>query len=272
MDLLIKMFENKIVKEVIASLITLLIAIFLYSFFKNIINKVFSMKLKVLNEKVNDKKLKTLKSFITNIIRWVIIIITFIIILEIFNIDTSIIVTSFGAVTVVIGLAFQGVLKDIIAGISLIFENSYNIGDTVTINNFKGEVIYMGMKSTKIKAATGEVLIINNGSITEVINHTIENSLAVVDVSIAYEEDIDKTLNILKDLSLEMKKNIKDIKKINVLGVEDLAESSVVIRISAEVNSNTQYSVQREMRRYIKLELDKNNIVIPYNQLVIHNE
>ena len=69
-----------------------------------------------------------------------------------------------------------------------------------------------------------------------------------------------------------MKKNIKDIKKINVLGVEDLAESSVVIRISAEVNSNTQYSVQREMRRYIKLELDKNNIVIPYNQLVIHNE
>ena len=81
----------------------------------------------------------------------------------------------------VIGLAFQGILKDIIAGISLIFENSYNIGDTVTINNFKGEVIYMGMKSTKIKAATGEVLIINNGSITEVINHTIENSLAVVD-------------------------------------------------------------------------------------------
>lgn len=262
-------FNNVLFKNLLASLITILIALILYSLIKRIIDRIFNIKLK----STNNKKQKTLHEFFKSIARWVIILLTLMILLEIFGIDTGIIITSLGAVTVVIGLAFQDILKDFIAGISMIFQNSYNVGDTITVNGFKGEVIYMGMKVTKIKAAGGEVLIINNGSISEIINHTVENAIASVNVGIAYECDIEKVEDILNKLAAKLSKKLPNLKSdVKVLGVEDLAESAVVFKIIAEVEPNTQYEIQRELRKQIKLELDKNNINIPYNQLVIHNE
>lgn len=263
------LFENQLFRNVIISLITILISLIIYAIIKRIINKIFNIQLK----NVNKKKQKTLQTFFKNIAKWTIIIITLIVILGIFGIDTGVIITSLGAVTVVIGLAFQDILKDFIAGISMIFQNSYNVGDVITVNGFKGEVVYMGMKVTKIKAVGGETLIINNGAITEIINHTIENSIASVTVGVAYESDIEKVEDILNKLATKLSKKIPELKgDIKVLGIEDLADSAVVFKIVAEVEANTQYSVQRELRKQIKLELDKNNISIPYNQMVIHNE
>lgn len=264
-----QIFENALFRDILASLITILIALILYSLIKGVINRIFNIQLKT----VNKKKQKTLHTFFKNIAKWAIIIITLIFILGIFGIDTGVIITSLGAVTVVLGLAFQDILKDFIAGISMIFQNSYNVGDVITINGFKGEVVYMGMKVTKIKAATGEVFIINNGAITEIINHTIENSLAVVTVGVAYESDIEKVEDVLNKLATKLSKKLTNLKgEIKVLGIEDLADSAVVFKIVAEVEPNTQFDIQRELRKQIKLELDKNNISIPYNQLVIHNE
>lgn len=262
-------FNNLLFKKVLVSLITLLIALLFYSLLKKLINKIFKLQLKT----INTKKQKTLQVFFTNLAKWIVIVITFLIILEIFGIDTKVIITSLGAITVVIGLAFQDMLKDFIAGISLIFENSYNVGDIITVNSFKGEVVYIGMKDTKIKANTGEVLIIHNGSIKEVINHTITNSLAIIDIGVSYDSDIEKVEKTLNDLALKLTKKIPNIKgKIKVLGIEELADSAIIFRVSAEVEANTQYQVQRELRKQIKLEFDKNNINIPYNQVVIHNE
>ena len=152
-----QLFQNELFKDILTSLITILIALILYSLVKRIINRIFNIQLK----NVNKKKQKTLHTFFKNIVKWTIIIITSIVVLGIFGIDTGVIITSLGAVTVVIGLAFQDILKDFIAGISMIFQNSYNVGDVITVNGFKGEVVYMGMKVTKIKAAGGETLIIN---------------------------------------------------------------------------------------------------------------
>lgn len=262
-------FENVLFKNIVVSFITILIAFVLYNFIKRVINRIFSLQLKTINK----KKQNTLHTFFKNVVKWLIIVIVLIIILGIFGIDTGVIVTSLGAVTVVLGLAFQDILKDFIAGISLVFQNSYNIGDIVTINDFKGEVIYMGMKVTKIKASGGEILIINNGSISEIINHTAANSLASVTIGVSYESDIEKVEDILNKLCTKLSKKILNLKgDIKVLGIEELANSAVVFKIVAEVEANTQYNVQRELRKQIKLELDKNNISIPYNQLVIHNE
>ena len=262
-------FENVWFKNILASLVTILIAIIIYSLIKGVINKIFNIKVKG----INSKKQKTLHTFFKNIAKWIIIIITLVVLLGIFGIDTGVIVTSLGAVTVVLGLAFQDILKDFIAGISMIFQNSYNVGDTITINGFKGEVIYMGMKVTKLKAAGGEVFIINNGAINEVINHTVSNALAAVTVGVAYESDIEKVEDVLNKLANKLSKKIPSLKNdIKVLGIEDLGDSAIVFKIVAEVEANTQFDVQRLLRKEIKLEFDKNNISIPYNQLVIHNE
>lgn len=268
MKALQKVFENVLIRQTITSLVIVLIALIVYRVLKRIINKIFNVQ----SKNISKKKQNTLKHFFINIVRCIIILLTILSILEAFGFDTGVIITSLGAVTVVIGLAFQDLLKDFIAGISLTFQNSYNVGDTITINGFKGEVISMGMKATKLRSGIGDVLIINNGAIKEIINHTVSDSLAIVDVGVSYESDIEKVEEILNKLAIKLSKKIPELKEeIQVLGVESLGDSAIVFRLTAKVEPNKQYQVQRELRKKIKLELDKNNISIPYNQLVIHN-
>ena len=262
-----KVLEVLLSKEVIGPIITIIIMFIFYKVIRRIIIRVFNVKTK----KIKQKKQVTLMNFFINVLRVITLIITALIILEIYGFKTSTIVASLGAVTVVIGLAFQDILKDFIAGISFIFEDSYNVGDWVTINDFKGEVISIGMKTTRIRAYEGEILIINNGSITQVINHTAANSLAIVDVNVSYDSDIDKVEKVLNELCQNIKlDNLKG--NIEVLGIESLGDSAITFRITAEVEAGTQYSTQRKIRKEVKLILDKNNIEIPYNQLVVHNE
>ena len=109
----------------------------LYNLYEKVINKIFELQ----SKNISKKKQNTLKAFFTNMVRFIIVLLTGLLVLEVFGFDTGVIITSLGAVTVVIGLAFQDLLKDFIAGISLTFQNSYNVGDTITINGFKGEVI-----------------------------------------------------------------------------------------------------------------------------------
>ena len=262
-----KVLEVLLSKEVIGPIITIIIMFVLYKVIRRIIVRVFNVRTK----KIKQKKQVTLMNFFINVLRVITLIITVLIILEIYGFKTSTIVASLGAVTVVIGLAFQDILKDFIAGISFIFEDSYNVGDWVTINDFKGEVISIGMKTTRIRAYEGEILIINNGSITQVINHTAANSLAIVDVNVSYDSNIDKVEKVLNELCQNIKlDNLKG--NIEVLGIESLGDSAITFRITAEVEAGTQYSTQRKVRKEVKLILDKNNIEIPYNQLVVHNE
>ena len=262
-----KVLEVLLSKEVIGPIITIIIMFIFYKVIRRIIVRVFNVKTK----KIKQKKQVTLMNFFINVLRVITLIIAALIILEIYGFKTSTIVASLGAVTVVIGLAFQDILKDFIAGISFIFEDSYNVGDWVTINDFKGEVISIGMKTTRIRAYEGEILIINNGSITQVINHTAANSLAIVDVNVSYDSNIDKVEKVLNELCQNIKlDNLKG--NIELLGIEKLGDSAITFRITAEVEAGTQYSTQRKIRKEVKLILDKNNIEIPYNQLVVHNE
>ena len=262
-----KVLEILLSKEIIGPIVTIIIMFIFYKVIRRIIVRVFNIKTK----KIKQKKQVTLMNFFINVLRVITLIIVALIILEIYGFKTSTIVASLGAITVVIGLAFQDILKDFIAGISFIFEDSYNVGDWVTINDFKGEVISIGMKTTRIKAYEGEILIINNGSITQVINHTAANSLAIVDVNVSYDSDIDNVEKVLNELCQNIKlDNLKG--NIELLGIEKLGDSAITFRITAEVEAGTQYSTQRKIRKEVKLILDKNNIEIPYNQLVVHNE
>ena len=193
-------------------------------------------------------------------------------ILNVYNVNTTSIIASLGVVSVILGLALQDMVKDFIAGVSLVLEDTYNVGDWVTINNFKGEVIYLGMKTTKLKSYNNDIYTINNGSITCAINHSINNSLVIVDIDVSYDTDIEKLEKLLDKLCLQFEKldNIKG--EVKVLGIENLAESSIVYRITTYAEETKKYQIQREIKKIIKLEFDKNNITIPYKQVVVHNE
>ena len=255
-------FYQKVICPILV--ITICISIYL------IVNKTIKKIIKLNINTKDIKRKRTLFSLLNNLVKYFLIIIAIIIILNIYGINTSAILASLGIVSLIAGLAFQDILKDLLSGISIIIENQYTIGDTVTINGNKGEVISLGIKTTKLRNYEGEIIFIANRNIDQVINHSLDHSLVLIDLGLSYNEDIDKIEKILSNLFKKIN-NPNITREIRLLGIEKLDSSSVVFRIEAEVKPMKQYETKREILKQIKIELDKNNIEIPYEQLVIHN-
>ncbi len=262
------MLERILIKEIIGPIIIVLATFLIYLIIKTIIRRTMKLKL----AKIDYRRHKTISGLILNVIKYILIIIAILSILTVYGINTSALLASLGAIGVVIGLAFQDILKDLLSGISIIIENQYGIGDTVTINDFKGEVLEIGLRTTRLKAKTGEIKIVSNRNINEVINHSFTTSLAIVDVMVSYEEDLKKVEEVLQNVCDKVAKEVKLIKgKPQVLGINQLGESGIEYRITAETKSMQHIDVQRILLREIKLSFDQNNIEIPYNQLVIRS-
>lgn len=262
------MLEKILVKEIVGPIVVIFSCFLVYCIIKKIIKRMMTIKL----AKVDQRRQKTINVLILNIIKYFLIIIAIIIILSIYGVNMNAVVASLGAVGVVVGLAFQDILKDCLSGISIIVEDQYKIGDTVTINNFKGEVLAIGFRTTRLKAYTGEIKIISNRNIQEVINHSFSTSKAIIDITVSYDEDLTKVEKVLTEVCDRMTKEIKELKgKIEVLGINKLGDSGVEYRVAVDTKPMKHIEIQRILLRQIKLEFDKNKIEIPYNQLVIHN-
>lgn len=220
--------------------------------------------------KVEDRKRKTVIVLFNNVIKYFIALCVLAAILNNYGINTSSILASLGIAGLVVGLALQDLIKDFVAGTFIIFDNLYAVGDTITINGFRGEVISFGLKTTKIKDGNGNILSIGNGSITQVINHSLADQLASVSINISYDEDLEKVLKILEDFAKT--EEIKDTKgPVNVLGVTDLGSTGITIALNAPTKAGSQFAVERQLRKDLKLELDHKKINIQYNQVVVHN-
>ena len=166
--------EKVMVKEVVGPILVVCISILINGMIKNVVHRFFHIDKKKLKTK-EEKRTITVVSLITNIIKYVIILIDVIIILGIYGIPTASIIASLGAVGVVLGLALQDTLKDFVSGFFIITDNLYRMGDWIEIGDFEGEVISIGLKTTQIRAYTGEVKIISNRTVTEVINYNLSN-------------------------------------------------------------------------------------------------
>ena len=253
-------------KEIIAPIIILAVCFLLCTLSKRIVTKIFNIK----SKRINDNKRKTIINLISNIVIFLIVIISILLILEIFGIDTKSLVASLGVVGLVAGLALQDVLKDFIVGMTIIFEGQYLVGDWISINGFKGEVLPSNLRTTKIKAFTGEVKIIANRNITEIINYSLENTTLLVDVNVAYESDVEKVKKILDTLCADLK-NKYSLKNVECLGIQELSDSSIIFRLIAVSKYGEHFKLDRDIKKEIVLTFRKESITIPYNQVVVHN-
>lgn len=179
------------------------------------------------------------------------------------------------AVGFVVGIGAQSLVKDIINGFFIIFEDQYGVGDHVTIGVYSGIVENIGIRATTLKDFSGDVHNIPNGSVLEVTNHSRYDMRFIVDVEIAYEEDIDNTINIITDTCKKFQKsNSEDIREnIEVLGAISLNASGVTIRVVGKSKPLSQWKMERELRKEIKKSLDEAGVEIPYpkTQLVNNN-
>jgi len=268
------MFE--IIKKIVTSkkfylpIIYICIGIILFLIISNTIKKV--SKVKVINKSAAvDKRKNTIVVLINNIIKYIIAILIILAILNVYGINTTSLLASLGVAGVVVGLAFQDIVKDFLAGIFIIFDNQYAVGDWVQINGFTGQVIEFGLKTTKIKAYTGEVKILSNSSFNEVTNYNLEEDNLLLKVPISYNANIDKIEEVLTKVLDQIKEN-SNVKNTSLLGVDSFEESSIMYAVSIVCKPMTYVGVRREALKLIKKEFDKNNIEIPYNQLDVHIE
>jgi small conductance mechanosensitive channel len=255
---MIKIGEVIISKQVVYPVLIIFLSIIIYRILKGVINKVFSIQAKY--KKLNARKQKTIYGLLSNILKYSIFIIDIIVILGILGINTAALITSVGVFSLVIGLALQDTLKDVLAGIFILIENQYAVGDIIEITGFRGEVISLGLKTTKIKAKTGEIKIIPNRNIIEVINYSLNDVIVVIDINIAYETDSKKINEVIKKIVEKLSNKIEDIKApFTFLGIKTLGDT-LIYQISAPVSLVNKDKVYSDSLEEIKQILDENNI------------
>lgn len=250
-------------------IIYIVCGVLIYSVIVKAINGINKFDIK--QSKGMDKRKNTIVVLIKSIIKYVIAIIVIILILGVYGVNTTSLIASLGVATAIIGLAFQDTIKDFLAGVFLIFDNVYAVGDTVKINGFTGEVVALGLKTTKIKAYTGEVMILSNSSFTEVVNYSLNRSKILIKVPVSYEiemEQIEKVLEVIKTIIVKE----DDVYSMDLLGIDEFGGSAINYAIILECASMTHYGIKRKVLGLIKKKFDEEGIIVPYNQIDVHIE
>lgn len=223
-------------------------------------------------KRLKKKRQKTMQKLIENIVKYVVIVLVGATILNILGVNITSIVAGLGVVSVILSLALKDVMQDILAGLSIIFEDQFDIGDLVEINGFTGTVIDLGLKSTKIKSYENTIKIISNRSIIEVINYSKTNPNVIIDIPIPYEIDNKQTDKVIDKIIKRTEKEVETLKgNIENWGLNEFKDSCISYRIFVPVKQDTQFSTKRKINRIIKEEFDKENISVPYNIIEVKN-
>lgn len=212
----------------------------------------------------SERRQNTLMKLLQNILTYVVYFTAILSILSAFHIDVAGLLAGAGIVGLAVGFGAQSLVKDVITGFFIVFEDQFAVGDQVQIGSATGTVQEIGLRTTKVKSYTGELHTIPNGSISVVINFSIYNSIALIDISVAYETNMQELeKNIEEFLQTLPNKYEKLVKPPTYLGVQSFSSSEIVIRISAETNPTQQSGVARNIRKDLMEFLEKKGVKIP---------
>ena len=217
------------------------------------------------------KKAQTLSKLFVSFLKWIIAICAIFFVISAWGASTTITLASAGILTLIIGLGSQSLVADILAGLFIVFEGDFQVGDIVVIDGWRGEVQAIGIRTTKLIDAGGNVKIISNNEIKSIINQTQELSLAKCYVGIQYSERIENVEAVIADNLDKIKEKIPAIVEGPFYkGVAELGESAVTLLFLAKCKEDDIYQVQRDLNRAVKIMFDDNGISIPFNQLDVH--
>jgi small conductance mechanosensitive channel len=181
------------------------------------------------------------------------------------------VLASVGVAGIAIGFGAQSLVKDVFSGFFILLEDQFGVGDVVRIGDHAGVVEHMTLRVTVLRNLEGEVHVIPNGYIQVVTVLTKDWARAVVDVTVAYKEDLDRVFQLLQKVGARLAKDWPDrvTEAPAVLGVEKLAADGVTIRMVARTPPMKQWDVVREWRRRIKDEFDKAGVEVPQRSAIL---
>lgn len=261
-----QIFTNIMTKNIYISIIIIIIIDIIYFVSKKVIEKLINKNTS--NARLNKKKKTYLKLF-RNILKYIFIIIALVLILQVNGVNVTSIVASLGLISVIIGFALQDALRDIIMGMNIVFDDYFSVGDVLKIGDVEVKVIEIGLKSTRMKDVNnGNILVISNRNISEALN--VSEQLDI-DIPLPYEEKITKIEDIIS-LMIEKISKLENVSKVEYKGLNEFADSAIYYKIRIFCKPEFKQQTKREANRIIKLELDENNIDIPYTQIDIHNK
>lgn len=263
-----KIIEFLLKKQVIGTVIVIILA---YLFMHIVCALVEKMTRKSKTE-YERKRRHTVVELIKNIVKFISVALAVIIILDLYGVNVSSLIASLGIASAVGALALQDTLKDIISGAAIIMDNYYVVGDYVTYNDFTGKVIEFGLKSTKIMGWDGDVLIVANRNINEIINLSQKTASSLIIAPTAYEEKIDKVEKILNEIVEEICTwPTVDKQQTKYIGITELKDSCVDYGIRLYCSPGKVWEYKRAALRLVKQKYDEKHIKIPYNQVEVHN-
>ena len=164
------------------------------------------------------------------------------------------------------------IVKDFISGFFLILDDVVNVGNVIEVGSFKGEVLVIGLRTTRIKNFKGEIKVVNNGDMKNIVNFSKSNSMAIVDFGVSYKTELKDITKIMMEFEeLSFSKYDKIIEKPKFVGITELDDSSINMRVIAKTETGAHYQIERDLRLDLVMFLVQNDIEIPFPQVVVHN-
>lgn len=234
-----------------------------------VVASVIKKAMKVSN---NDPRTVTISKLITSILKYIVWFIIALLVLGQLGVDITPFIASAGVVGLAVGFGAQELVKDFIAGFFIIFEHTFDIDEVVEVDGFKGKVLGLGLRSTIIENWKGEVKTISNGSIGSIVNFSRNDSVGIVNFGVSYDTDLNKFKEYMEEFMVALFETHSDFTgKPQFLGVTELADSSVNMRIIFTTKPMAYFGLERDIRSELVSFCAVKGIEIPFPQLVVHN-
>jgi small conductance mechanosensitive channel len=265
-----------IASKLIQALILIIAAMILVRIANRMIDNFFQVKSKS-RLKGSSKRNQTLINVLQNAATVFIWFVAIMMVLETFSLPVRTLLAGAGVVGLAIGFGAQSLVKDMITGFFIILENQFDKGDFVRVNTSgttvaEGEVLSLGLRASKIQGWEGELFIIPNGTINEVVNFSRYNAISMLDMNVSVEEDLDAVENILEQFfEARWQEEEMLVSKPEILGLQGIENGEAIIRIMLETQPMEHFGVTRRMRKAIKNHLEGKGIYISVPKMDIQD-
>jgi len=225
------------------------------------------------NATVRDAHSQTVAELICAVITYLSWIAGIVWVLILLGVNVAGVFAGLGIISLILGFAAESLIEDVITGFFIIFEHQYDVGDIIVLDDFRGVVEKIGVRTTTIRDDGNNLKVVNNSDIRNFQNRSRKESVAVAIIGITYGQDVEEFERIVKENLPDVKAKYPEVFTGPIIykGIEELADSSVNVKFTADCTEAQIFNAKRLLNREIKIMFDKNGIEIPFPQLDVHN-